>query len=277
MKIAVTGGKGGTGKSTVAVNLAVALAMKGKSVTLVDCDVDCPNDHLILGSELQEERIVYSFVPRIDTEKCVKCGKCAEVCMENALAMVKGGFPRLFDKICSGCEACKLACPENAIVEDKKLLGGTYETEKLGVKLVTGELKPSEPLSVGVVNAAKERGLEVGKDSDVIIIDTAAGTHCDVVRALYGCEKAFVVTEPTPFGLHDLNAIQDILEKLGIENSIVLNRSDIAEAKKLENTVLELPYSNKMAKCYVDATPIVEKHPEHEISKKFFELTEVLK
>lgn len=279
MRIAVTGGKGGTGKSTIAVNLATALTKLGKKVVLVDCDVDCPNDHLLLNAKLKNKEAIESFLPKINPEKCKKCGKCVKTCMENALFQLKDNIPQLFDKICSGCKACEYACPVGAIESDSKVLGWTYETKINDITLITGELKPSEPLSAAVVKATKKRGLDVGRNADVIIFDTAAGTHCDVVRALYETETAFVVTEPTPFGLHDLDSILKLLKQLGISSEVILNRSDIAETKELEKFKIhtEIPFDEKMMECYVQGVSIVEKYPRHPISRIFLKLAEGLK
>lgn len=271
MIIGVTGGKGGTGKTVFAVNLAVALAGTGKKVTLIDCDPDCPSAHIILGATLRGKRNVSMFIPVFDNKKCKKCGECVKTCEPHAIFQVKGSTPVLFDKICTGCKTCLLACKNSAIKHGRKTIGWTYHTRRHGVELYSGELKPSEPLSEKIVEAVKNRGM--GKN-EVTIIDTAAGAHCNVVKALEGCENAFLITEPTLFGIHDLEVIKKVLKKMGITHEVVLNRSDVSSKKPKAS--MEIPYDKTMITCYVDGTPIVEKHPEHAISKKFLYLAKRL-
>ncbi len=267
MIIGVTGGKGGTGKTVVAVNLAIAIAKEGKSVAYLDCDADCPSSHMIAGAERGGKEEVRSFVPEIKADKCIHCGVCVEKCEFNALYQLKGNPPSLVNSLCSGCGTCKLACPSKAIEESSKVIGWTYETSKYGVRFYSGELKPSEPLSEKIVDAVKGRGL--AKEHDVVIIDTAAGAHCQVVCALEGCEKAVAVTEPTFFGEHDLKVISRVLEKLGIPYETIVNRSDIS-GREIESS-LRIPYERKMLDCYIEGVPIVEKFPEHQISKDLTE------
>jgi len=273
MIIGVTGGKGGTGKTVLAVNIAVALSKLGKKVTYIDCDADCPSAHMVLGTELENKEVVESFLPSFDEEKCKKCGKCVETCQFNSLYQIKDKVPTLVESLCSGCKACVVACPFDAINENKKTIGWTYKTEKYNVELFTGKLKPSDPLSEKMVEAVKERGFKEGK-GEIFIIDTAAGAHCQVVRALEGCDKAVAVTEPTLFGIHDLKVISEVLGKMKIPYETVVNRSTISN-RKVEG-VMKIPYDRDLIDCYVEGVPIVEKLPEHQISKKISEFAKRL-
>lgn len=274
MIIGITGGKGGTGKTVLAVNLALALAKMGRKVTYIDCDADCPSAYILLDAELKNEKTVESFLPSFDEKKCKKCGKCVETCQYNALYQVKGQFPTLVDMMCSGCKACLLVCPFGAVKEDKKTVGWTYKTEKYGIELFSGKLKPSEPLSERMVEEIKERSFEEGS-GDIFIVDTSAGAHCQVVRALEGCDRAAAVTEPTLFGIHDLEVIAEVLKKLQIPYEVIVNRSTISE-RKIEGAAMELAYDRDMITCYVEGIPIVEKLPEHEISRKIIEFAKRL-
>jgi MinD superfamily P-loop ATPase len=266
MIIGITGGKGGTGKTVLAVNLALSLARLGKDVAYFDCDADCPSAHIIASVELEGRQAVRSFLPDFIKDKCMHCGKCVKACEFNALYQLKDKVPSLVNSLCSGCGACMIACPFNAIDESSKIIGWTYTAEKYGVKFYSGELKPSEPLREKIVDAVKRRGLE--GNHEIVIVDSAAGAHCQVVCALEGCEKAVAVTEPTFFGEHDLGVISEVLKKLEIPYEIVVNRSTISD-RKIESA-LQIPYDKTMVNCYVEGIPIVEKHPEHLISKKIF-------
>ncbi|MFP4046046.1 MAG: P-loop NTPase [Candidatus Aenigmatarchaeota archaeon] len=262
MKIAVTGGKGGTGKSTVATALAVELSKYGE-VLLVDADVDCPNDHLLLDIERVKVKDVETMVPAFDDEICTKCGRCSEVCKENAIVQVRDEYPMLIEEQCTGCQACKFACPVGAISASKQTIGVIYGTDD-DIDLISGEMKPGVEESSLVVNGIKDYIENLKTEHDYIIIDTAAGTHCPVIAALMDVDLGIAVTEPTPLGEHDLELILELMEKLDIDSKIVINRSDIADKSGIENisesfevpVVAEIPYSKEIEKNYSEGEPI---------------------
>ena len=279
MKIAVTGGKGGTGKSAIATALASYLS-KNKKVLLIDLDADCPNDHLILGIERKKEKDVENMIPDIDFSKCIKCGRCSEVCMYNAIVHVKGKHPILISEQCSGCGACAIACPVKCIGESKKKIGEIYSGKRNNITLISSDLKPGEPVSEFVVEAAKEFAKPLEKDYDITIIDTAAGTHCDVISACTGCDLALAVTEPTPLGAHDLKLILDLLKILKVPAKIVLNKSTVGDKKLIQDIAkeygveiaTEVPYEKSIVEAYSKGEPI--KHKSIEKIAEFLEAKE---
>ena len=261
-RIAVTGGKGGTGKSTVATALAAELARDSR-VLLVDADVDCPNDHLLLGIERERVETVYQRIPEWNLEKCIGCGKCAGACKYNAIAMVKEK-PVFMQNMCSGCGACKIVCPGDAITWGKKEIGRLYSGKAHGIDFLSGELREGEPVSEFVVSALNRMVRKVEEKYDFIIVDTSAGTHCDVISALQGADIALAVTEPTPLGAHDLALIIRLLKVLGTSSEIILNRAGIGDAAAIERIAekegkeiaARIPYSKEIMEAYSNGIPI---------------------
>lgn len=268
MKIAITGGKGGTGKSTIATALAHSLS-KSKNVLLVDADVDCPNDHLILKMERKKVKTVTQMIPKWDFDKCIKCGKCSEVCKANAIVFVQGKNPIFVPEQCSGCGACIIACPTKAISKSSKEIGTIFSGKYNKLTFLGGELRPGEIASEFVVDALMDYVKEENKEKnyDFILIDTAAGTHCDVITALTGVDLAIAVTEPTPLGAHDLELILKLTKILKIPSKVILNRADIGNisliqdiAKKYGTTIItELAYDKRIIEAYSKGEPVANK------------------
>lgn len=269
MKIAVTGGKGGTGKSTVATSLAVELARHRKTM-LVDADVECPNDHLLLSVRRKEHAKVYQPIPKWDFKKCIKCGKCAEVCRQEAIAFVKDRYPAFVKEMCNGCRACIISCPEDAISETKKELGTVYKGSNYSVFLVSGELKLGELASGDVVSELRNHADEIDKEfkSDFIVIDSAAGIGCPVIASLVGTDYIIAVTEPTPSALHDMKRVLYLAEHFSIKRGIVINKFDLhigfcSEIEKFANKkkipiIGKIPYRKDFVESTIKMRPVAE-------------------
>jgi len=279
MKIAVTGGKGGTGKSTVAVSLAVEFARNNK-IMLVDADAECPNDHLLISAKLKKYATVYSMIPKWDFSKCTKCGKCAQVCKQNAIVFVKNRYPAFVKDACIGCKACIVSCLAGAISESRKDIGTIFTGKNYDVFLVSGELKLGELASGEVVAEVRKKSEEINKkfNADIILIDSAAGVGCPVIASLVGTDYIAAVTEPTPSALHDLKRVLYLAEHFGIKHGIIINKFDLEESfcseiEKFAKTkgipiIGRIPYRKDFVDSTIKMKPVVEINPEY---KKIFE------
>ncbi len=261
-KLGITGGKGGTGKSTVAILLANQYFQTGKKIVLVDCDVECPNDYLLLGQKLKKpvEKITAQF-PKLDKTKCQKCGLCVRTCKSNAIFQAPGQYPIFIRDLCSGCSACWLVCPHQAIQPEREETGQVFINQlKKNYWLITGIAKSGLEETGPVVTQTKKIALKFAqeKKADVVLLDTAAGTHCPVISALLDVDLAYAVTEPTPMGAYDLNLILDLCRKLKIPTEVILNQADLGSQKEIQKIVQkyqikiikEIPYSKKIVQAY---------------------------
>ncbi|MFX0005058.1 MAG: AAA family ATPase [Candidatus Hodarchaeota archaeon] len=275
--ICITGGKGGTGKTLCAVNLAVMFKNEGKKVLLIDGDVENPNTYLLLNGILKNKQDVTFFKPKIVEDKCSKCGLCAQNCLANALLHIKDAFPIPILTVCSGCKLCYKICPENAIEEDSKTIGWIYSTKVNNLSLFLGELKPSEARSAAIVEALLEkldRILENKSDNfDIIILDTAPGAHCDVELLIAYADKVIPITEPTKFGKLDLIRIMELIKLLDKKARVIVNRSSLLgfreqflnELEKENITILgDIPLDSDIVESYCHGTPLMEENSKYD-------------
>ena len=260
--IAIASGKGGTGKTTVAVHLAATLAARGRAVQYLDCDVEEPNGHLFLKPTIESSASVGIPVPVVDAARCIACGKCAEVCEFNAIAMLKK--PLVFPELCHGCGACALVCPVGAIRESPRAIG-VAETGRAGsVAFAQGRLNVGEPMAPPLIRAVKARRIP----DAVALVDSPPGTSCPVVATVRGADFVVLVTEPTPFGLHDLALAVATLRPLGRPLGVVVNRADddrrVQEYCQAENlpVLAELPDDRRVAETYARGELLFDRLPD---------------
>jgi MinD superfamily P-loop ATPase len=271
MIISIASGKGGTGKTTVAINLALALS-DSQSLKFIDCDVEEPNAYFFLKPELSQKIPVSIPVPEINEKKCDFCGKCAEICEYNALAVLKDTV-LVFAELCHGCGGCTLLCPKKAITEKDRQIG-IMEIGSTGkITFIHGKLNIGEAMSPPLIREVKKQI----KPSDTVIIDAPPGTSCPVIEAVKGSDFSLLVTEPTPFGLNDLKLAVETLKQMKIPHGVVLNRAGVGDNKvknycNRENIpiLMEIPMDRKIAEAYSEGKSIIETMPEY--TQKFLTL-----
>lgn len=261
MIIAIASGKGGTGKTSLAVNLALSLA---GPVQLLDCDADEPNVHTLLPLNDEKVKPAYTLVPEFDQKKCTQSKKCVEFCPNHAIFVGKEGVS-FFPELCIGCGGCVLVCPNQAIKESKRKIGAIHSgISKEGVDIVYGNLDVGEPLVVPVIKAVKEQ--TSNETGTTVIVDCPPGVSCPMVESVHGSDYCILVTEPTPFGLHDLQLAVDTIRQLDIPIGVVVNRAGIGDKQVYSYCsneqipiLLEIPHSRKIAELFAEGIPFVTK------------------
>ncbi len=254
MRLAVLSGKGGTGKTTVAVNLALSL-VPHLQTTYVDYDVEEPNGFIFLHPQISTTSTVFLPYPEINGA-CTLCGKCSEACQYHALAVV-GGQVLVFPELCHGCGTCGIVCPVGAVDEVKRPLGQIDEGEQNGLQCLQGVLKEGESLSGPVIRELRhhERG-HTSQVEEVIVADCPPGSSCSVIHSAEGSDLALLVTEPTLFGLHDLRIAVRLMREMGLDFGVIVNKDDggslIREYCNVEDITLlgSIPFDLEIAKIY---------------------------
>lgn len=249
MTIAVASGKGGTGKTTIAANLAVS---SPDSIKLLDCDVEEPNCHIFLNPLIKSRIETGILVPHADPERCNSCGECGRVCQYNAIVSLKTQ-PLVFPELCHGCGGCALICPTGAITEVERNIGVVEDGIRGDLLFAHGILNVGEAMAPPLIRAVRRNGTAKSH----VIIDAPPGTSCPVVTAIGGADYVVLVTEPTPFGLNDLYLAVEMVRALDIPFGVVINRSDIGDDKVKEfcreqgiEILLELPHDRRIAEAY---------------------------
>jgi len=265
MRIAVASGKGGTGKTTVATSLA--LSLDAPQVRFLDCDVEAPNAHLFLSPAWEQREEVGILIPEVDEALCTFCGRCAEVCQFHAIAVI-GKRTLVFPELCHGCGSCTLVCPEKAISERLDVMGVIESgPTPAGLSFAHGLMNVGEPMAVPIISQLKERGRH---DAETVIIDVPPGTSCPVVESVRGADFCLLVTEPTPFGLHDLKLMVEVLRELNIPAGVIINRDGVGDVGVEQfctmtslPILMRIPLDREIGEGIARGRPLVDIRPEY--------------
>lgn len=266
MRIVVASGKGGTGKTTVATSLAL-VAVEQESVRFLDCDVEAPNARLFLNPALNTRKEVGILIPKVDESTCTFCGKCAEVCQFHAIAVI-GKKTLVFPELCHGCGSCTLICPENSISEHLDVMGvlesGPTAHE---INFAQGVMNVGEPMAVPIIRELKKWDADTA--TPIEVRDAPPGASCPVVETIRGADFVLLVTEPTPFGLHDLKQVAEIIRELGLPTGVIVNRDGIGDnavqAYCDESGIpilMRIPMERQIAEGIAQGQTLVEIKPE---------------
>ncbi|NLX20469.1 MAG: P-loop NTPase [Phycisphaerae bacterium] len=252
MRVSVASGKGGTGKTTVATNLAYVASLAGRTVAYVDCDVEEPNGHLFLKPNWLTRRPATRLVPCVDESKCTQCGRCGEVCQFSAIVPL-GGKVLVYAELCHGCGGCTLVCPTGAIREEPRELGMLEMGWAQGVQFTHGVLNVGEAMCTPLIRQVKD----APPRTEVTVIDAPPGTSCPAIETVRGSDFVLMVTEATPFGLNDLRLAVEMVRCLGLPLGVVINRADTGNrhtwtycGDQQIRILAEIPDDRRIAEAY---------------------------
>ena len=272
MKIAIASGKGGTGKTTIATNLAYSIARMGKTVQYLDCDVEEPNGHIFLKPDIEETQNVTIGVPEVDTELCNGCGKCGQLCQYSAIICLKD-IVMTFEQLCHSCGGCMAVCPQAAIKEKQRKIGIAEFGRADGIYYGAGKLDIGTIQSPALIKHVKRKAINHG----TVIIDVPPGTSCPVIEAVKGADLVLLVTEPTPFGLNDLKLAVGMVKELKLPFAVAINRCDIGDDRVVRycqqqdiKILLEIENDRLVAEAYSQGIKIIDALPGYE--EKFLQL-----
>lgn len=259
--IAVASGKGGTGKTTVATNLARCLAESGRRVQYLDCDVEEPNGHIFLKPQIEKTTTVTAPVPQVDKDKCIGCGKCGEICQYGAIVHLGEKNVLTFEQLCHSCTGCWRLCPADAITTKPLEVGQIESGRSDKVGFAQGRLKIGNVRSPYLIKQLKQ----LIDENELNILDVPPGTSCPVVESLKGCDFVLLVSEPTPFGLNDLTLAVDLVRQMNIPFAVVINRDGCGDNRLQEyceteqiDIAMKLPDDRRIAEAYSQGRMIVD-------------------
>ncbi len=255
MKVAIASGKGGTGKTTIATSLSHLAANLNHRTVYADCDVEEPNGHLFLKPDIRDTRSAGVLVPVVNEDACIHCGLCGDVCLYNAIVTL-GGRVLVYPDLCHNCGGCALLCPVGVICETSHEIG-TIDRGKSGtLQYIAGRLNVGQISCTPLIRAVKQ---DIPK-ADLVIIDAPPGTACPLIETLHDCDLALLVTEPTPFGLHDLKRAVQVARTLDLPVAVIINRADIGNgdvrdycASESIRIIAEIPNDRRVAEAYSQA------------------------